>query len=292
MRLIPVCCLLIFTLFISCKDEEAISVISFEKTSDVFDEDAGKIKIGIKINPPRNERTRLELEWTSTDPNTQWGGDFEMSILNLTIGSFDEIGYFDLTIIDDAQIDADDIIQFVIKAPELPGAQLSDNDAQTKYRILISNNDKHSPGTLQADLSWKRPNPYDQITVMNLDLYVHTGVVTSGSGIVNIGNIYKAANNTGQFETIKLGPGDPNIPYFLVVFFQQALLAEFVTYTLNVYGLGSSIKTYSKSIDGPDVGAAIAYGPFYKQSNGTFTGGRSTNEEVRAYYLDHYDPTP
>lgn len=273
--------------FSTCKDkEEGPSIISFESPEVVYDETAGRVKIGIRLTPPRNSRTRIPLTWTSTDPNTQWGGDFEMEALNFNLGSFKEIGYFEITVLNDHQIDADDVIVFQLGQPLDLGAKPSGNPSETKHKIVIKNDDKYVAGTLHADLTWKRPNRYDEITVMNMDIYVQTGVILSGNQIINIGNTYKEADNTGRFETVILNANDPDQSYFFAVFLQRALLAEYVDYTLTVNGVGAQPKVFSGKIDGNDVGAAIFYGPFRK-SNGTFNFGRQKSEEVDVYRVDN-----
>ncbi len=273
--------------FGSCKEkDEGVPTIKFLAKEVVYSEADRIVKIPVTMDGERNIRTKLGYKWTTGDGTTFFGGDFDFNTENVLFGSFQKVAHIELSIIEDEQLDTHDIIFLQLQPPADAGAKLSDKPNETIFKVTINNNDVLPPDTFQADLTWHRSNPYDRISEMNLDLYVQTGLKVSNGQVTDLGKTFTSGANTGGFETIKIKKSDPKTTYFIVVFFQRAILAESVTYTLTFNGMGFSNKTFTNTWLGTDVGAAV----IYTYTNSGREGGRTESNDLNGYQVVNFKP--
>ena len=125
----------IFLLALSCKEDEyaKTATVKFSGTKATYSEDAGTIKVEIKLDRNRNINTNLTVTWSATDTAVFLGGDFEVSS-DLTIRAFNTSGILTFNVLDDKQIDVDDVITLKIAKPE-GNVKLSDKVEETQFNF-------------------------------------------------------------------------------------------------------------------------------------------------------------
>jgi hypothetical protein len=269
--------------FFSCQKDPygGTTYVSFTTDQATYNESDGTIKIGIKFDRQRNVNTELHLTWTTPDTTTFIGGDFLFGG-DLVVKPFNTSAYFSLTIEDDTQIDGDDII--VLKLADPTGQDVRINSQASQTTIKIVDNDKVATDRLQADLTWHRSNPQDDINGINFDLYLQTDVQFSNGSITSVGNTYAKSDQLNGFETVNIKTTDGDQTYFLAAFFSIALKDENAVFDLTLNGLGYNSKSYSYKLDPTQVGAAVFFGPFVK-SGTSLIGGRQNTLVPNQYYV-------
>jgi hypothetical protein len=281
-------CYFIFTL-VSCTEDEysKTATVKLGSPSATYSEEvANSVKVYYKLDRARNVDTPLSVSWNSTDSTVFLGGDFGFS-RNFKIKAFNTDGFFEVNIENDTQIDNDDNIVLKLIQPTDSKLRISDKIEESQFLITITNDDLVNPDQLQADLTWRRSIGQENINEVNFDLYLQSGVVFDNGVITKIGTTYKSSEYPGGFETIKLSKADKDQKYFLVVYFQKSRIDEKALYSLTLNGMGFTKKTFRRTFDFTEVGAAIFYGPFTK-SGSTITSGRIENKDINAYQVPSY----
>ncbi|MEK6780701.1 MAG: hypothetical protein AABY93_03290 [Bacteroidota bacterium] len=269
----------------SCKETEyeKTATIRFEVAEATYAEDASSVKIGVYLDHVRNENLTVNTKLVAKDTATYRDIDFQLSP-ELLIKPFAKTSYFQLSILNDKQIDRDDYIELTLLQPTRGNVKLSDNAAEQKYNLIIRNNDIITPDKFQADLSWRGTKPEASISITNFDLYVQTSLSISNGLITDIGDTFTSSTEVNAFETVNILEKNPDQPYYIIVFFGLVFQGDTVTYTLTLNGFGFSNRNFGKSLNDVEVGSAIVYGPFYKSGNKIIGAGRQTGS-VNEYHV-------
>lgn len=270
----------------SCKEENEYdkdATIRLDASTATYDENAANIRIGFTIDHIRNENLSLKASIKVNDTTTYQDLDFQITS-EAILKQFTNKGYFQLSIIDDKQIDLDDQIEITLLDPMQNKVGLSDKLEERNFKLLIKNNDQIAPDKFQADLTWRRKDPKDLPTGANLNLYVQTDVVVTDGVVTSIGKTFTSSEESNIFETVNLFESNPDKEYYIVVFFNLTYLNDIISYTLTLNGFGFNQKNFRKQLYDTDLGAAIFYGPFYKSGNKILGAGRSS-EKLNEYVV-------
>lgn len=280
--LIPI----LFLISDSCKEQEdyeKTATIKFDITDATYTEDVTSVKIGVSLDYIRNENVIVKTNIYLKDTATYRDIDFNITP-ELLIKPFNKTSYFQLSIVNDKQIDLDDVIELTMLKPQNGNIELTDNIAEQNFKLIIKNNDLITSDKFQADLTWHRKNPADQVGLVNLNLYAQTNVVFDNGVITDVGDTFTLSEELNAFESINIFEKNPDQPYYLVVYFNLTFLQDIVTYTLTLNGFGFNNKNFGKVLADTDLGSAIFYGPFYKTGNKIMGAGRQS-EAIKEFHL-------
>ncbi|HEY5824079.1 MAG TPA: hypothetical protein VIT44_06935 [Cyclobacteriaceae bacterium] len=269
----------------SCKDEnEKIATLRFETNNVTYSEDMSNVEIGLVLDRPLNVDFTLKAVLESCDIDSYLGGDFEFS-QEIKIKASDTHPTLSLSIANDLQIDPDDHVSIKLIEPanqEL--VRLSGNPSEKTFSFTINNNDAVPQDKLQADLTWTRANPFDNINGVNFDLYLQSNVVwlPATGEVTDIGITVQASTQTRGFETVWLRATDPDQRYFIAIHFQQTYRGEKIPVSLKLNGLGFNNQSFQDTFDEDDLGG-LFIGPFVKEGESIQPGGRSRNPEIKIF---------
>ena len=270
----------------SCKEQEdyeKTATIKFDITDATFNEDVTSVKVAVSLDYIRNENVIVKTNINIKDTASYRDIDFQITP-ELLIKPFNKTSYFQLSIVNDKQIDLDDVIELTMLAPQNGNIKLTNNIAEQNFKLIIKNNDLITSDKFQSDLTWHRKNPADQVGLVNLNLYAQTNVLFENGVITDVGDTFTSSEELNAFESINIFEKNPDQPYYLVVYFNLTFLHDIVTYTLTLNGFGFTNKNFGKVLADTDVGSAIFYGPFYKTGNKIIGAGRQS-EIVQQFHL-------
>ncbi len=271
-------------LFVSCGSdkENGPATIKFTTAMATYAEDKGDINIEATLSAIQSEDVVVSFSWagtSKTDTAAFLGGDFNfLTPTSFTIKKGQTKGNLQIQIVDDTQIDVDDKLTFALTGATGGSTKLG-SETETKFDLVITNNDNRPSNAMQTDLVW-HTGANDNINDLNLDLYLQYNVSYTGSSITDKGVTLASSRNTSGFETLSLKSTDTDQKYFIVINFTKIPKSGSFYFTLN--GLGYSNMVAFDKVATKDAGYASFWGPFTK--SGSNVSGRVAGSEEPKFY--------
>ncbi len=273
-------------LFLSCgsDDETDSATIKFGSATATYAEDRGDIDIEATLSAAQSEDVVVSFSWAGTskaDTSALLGGDFNFLTPNsFVIKKGQTKGNLQIQLIDDTQIDVNDKLTFTLTGAT-GGATKLGSETETKFDLVITNNDTQPSNAMQTDLIW-HTGANDNINDLNLDLYLQYNVSYTSSSITDGGVTLTSSRNPSEWETLSLKSTDTDQKYFVAINFIKISKSGSYYFTLN--GLGYSNAVAFDRVATTNAGYVAYWGPFTK-SGSKVSYGRVVGEEPRLYLV-------